>query len=258
MGEKEVFQYQFGSLKVSLLQCLQDNYVFVLQSSLGTSCVVVDPTESLLVDDFLIEQDASVEEIWITHHHHDHIGGVASLKEKYRCAVRGAQIVPGRLADVTQPIAEGASWSWAEYQVTVLALPGHTLDHMAYWLRSAEHSLLFSGDVLFGAGCGRVFEGTYEQMLESLQKIAQLPEHTQVFCSHEYTQKNLEFSLSVLPNDRLLKARASQVEALRAQGKPTVPLLLSEEKQTNLFLRTLRFQNAITEFTKLRDWRNRY
>jgi hydroxyacylglutathione hydrolase len=232
--------------------------------------VVVDPAESSTVVAFLETPSIKaliprIDEIWVTHHHHDHTGGVLALQKMFNSVVRISALNTTLTTDESQSPStfakrisyDTASWRWGDLTAEILTLPGHTRDHIAFWLHDESHSLLFSGDVLFGLGCGRVFEGTYAQMLESLRTIAQLPESTQIYCAHEYTAQNLEFSLQQEPNDPLIQARAHSIRERRFKGAPTVPLTLSEEKQTNLFLRALQAPEPLEVFTALRDRRNR-
>ncbi|MEY4617763.1 MAG: hypothetical protein RJB66_2723 [Pseudomonadota bacterium] len=247
----------YGSLTVSLLPCLKDNYVFVLEEASTGAVIAVDPPNSETIRSYLDERHLALSEIWITHHHHDHVGGVLELQQHYSCKVRGSAEIPGRIPGLTHSVQKTGSWYIDDFQVCVLTLPGHTLDHIAYWLKNNHYSILFSGDVLFGFGCGRVFEGTYEQMIESLNKITSLPDATEVYCAHEYTESNLRFTES-LCNDEDIRLRGEQVRDLRRSHQPTVPLSLSEEKRTNLFLRALTHSNAIAEFGRLRDLRNTF
>lgn len=248
---------ELGPLKIWRLPCFEDNYIFLLYNLSLDQTVVVDPGSELVVEKFLEQQrkldhplgapkevPSKIDEIWVTHHHDDHAAGVKPLQQKYSALVRASSLND-------QP------WAWGDFQVRILDLPGHTLDHVGFWLESGSVSLLFSGDVLFGMGCGRVFEGTYKQMLESLQVIAALPDSTLVFCTHEYTETNLQFSQKIQPDDQLIRERGERIRDLRRRGEPTVPLLLGEEKQTNLFLRSLMADNPLAAFTDLRDKRNK-
>jgi hydroxyacylglutathione hydrolase len=247
-----------GNLQVWVLSCLEDNYVFVLHDSKTQTTVVVDPAEAQVVNKLLASRALNLSEIWITHHHADHVGGVSQLHQEHKAEVRGSLQIPGRIPCVTKAIDKASSWKFGEWTVSVLALPGHTLDHVGYWLSREQDSLLFSGDVLFGMGCGRIFEGTNEQMLESLTQIANLPDCTQVFCSHEYTERNLEFHLQQEPVNDATIMRRDRVRTLRRQRLPTVPLALQEEKETNLFLRVLREKSPLEMFRALREARNHF
>lgn len=288
-----VKELNFDSLTVWILKCLQDNYVYILhtrsslinglsedprrsrlqppsQESQGeatnddqeTSTIVIDPTEAIPVRDFLKYQNLNLDEIWITHHHGDHIGGVEKLRSFFNCQVRGFNLMPERLPQLNIPLSESDTWNLSDFTVSILHLPGHTKDHIAYWIQNSQHSLLFSGDVLFGFGCGRVFEGTLEQMFTTLKRVAQLPDQTLIFCSHEYTEKNLEFTLQQKISNPIfrdiIEKRKGTVLKLRAENEPTVPLSLKEEKETNLFLLALNDTKPLDAFKKLREARNHF
>jgi len=254
----------YADIRIWLLPCLKDNYIFIIYFPEVSQTIVVDPAQSDIVIQFLESKGLELNEIWVTHHHSDHIGGVIDLKKYYNCEVRGAVSIPGRIPGVSIPVDGSSHWSLSEFEIKVLELPGHTLDHKAYWIHSSELnderkiSLLFSGDVLFGLGCGRLFEGSYDQMVASLQKVIQLPPYTQIFCSHEYTELNLSFTLSENANDSKILERQQRIQKLRLQGKPTVPLKLEEELETNLFLKVLESKDPLGAFTLLREKRNKY
>ncbi len=252
------FKYEVGPIGVWLIPCLKDNYIFVIHHSGVNKTIVVDPCESDKVREFLKNHSWNLDEVWITHHHNDHIGGVRELKELFSPLIRGSQQIPGRIPGVTTTMTASSHWNLGAFDISVLELPGHTHDHIAFWVRDQRHSLLFSGDVLFGLGCGRLFEGTYEEMFTSLEKVSSLPSTTKIFCSHEYTELNLEFSLQMAPDLMPLQMRAIEIRERRGQGIPTVPLTLSEELATNLFLRALKAPSPREEFQTLRDSRNKF
>lgn len=252
------FKCEAGSVVVWLIPCLKDNYIFLINEVESGQTIVVDPSDAAPVSEFLEQHSLTLNEIWVTHHHSDHIGGVVALKEKFAPVVRGSLQIPHRIPGVNLAVNQKSQWTMGNFEVSVLELPGHTQDHIAYWMRNQNHSLLFSGDVLFGLGCGRLFEGSYEEMFGSLKKIAELPESTKIFCSHEYTEMNLRFSLQVAPDFDPLYSRTEKIKNLRSQGLPTVPLSLFEELETNLFLRTLKSPWALEEFRTLRESRNKF
>lgn len=260
-----------GPLRVFTLPALQDNYIFVIHHEETQQTIVVDPAEAGPVVEFLDLHQWSLSEIWITHHHHDHVGGVAALRARYHCQVRGSILLEERWPQlITGALKEGARLGLGMFTVEVVGLPGHTLDHLGYYVHSAKDasiddaagknavSWLFSGDVLFGLGCGRVFEGTHQQMVASLEKIAVLPCSTKVFCTHEYTEKNLDFAMQIARVNEVLLQRAESIKKLRQLSRPTVPLTLHEEKMTNPFLLLLGSSDPVAEFSKLREARNRF
>lgn len=260
----DVTELVYANLKIWLLPCLKDNYIFIIYFPSVSQTIVVDPAQSDIVIQFLESKGLRLNEVWVTHHHPDHIGGVIDLKNYYNCAVRGAISIPGRIPGVSLPMDGNSHWSLSSFEIKVLELPGHTFDHRAYWIYSSQPkddrkiSLLFSGDVLFGLGCGRIFEGSHDQMVASLQKVIQLPSYTQIFCSHEYTELNLSFTLVEGANDSKILERQQRIQKLSLQGRPTVPLSLQEELETNLFLKALESNDPLETFTSLREKRNKF
>ena len=225
-------------LTVNLIPVLRDNYIFLLVDNQERKAVVVDPAQAQPVIEQVESLGVTLTAIWNTHHCWDHVGGNQALKERYPLLKIYASQADGerkRIPGQTEHLKHGDTFSFAGEEIRVLFVPGHTLGHIAYWLPQSGH--LFAGDTLFGAGCGRLHEGTPAQMQASLNQLRSLPDETLVWCAHEYTLSNLRFALTVDPNNPDLKERLQVAEVLRAQGKPTVPLHLAEEKRTNPFLR---------------------
>jgi hydroxyacylglutathione hydrolase len=250
-------------LNVSRIPAFKDNYIWLLHS--GRSAVVVDPGDAQPVLDVLEREGLWLVGILITHHHDDHQGGVSDLLARYPAQVFG----PAResITGITQPLQGGETIRIDPLDVDfqVLAVPGHTRGHLAYY----GAGCLFCGDTLFGAGCGRLFEGTAEQMADSLTRLAALPDDTAIYCAHEYTEANLRFARAVEPSNPHVQERVRQVAAARAQGLPTVPSTLALEKATNPFLRCQEAEvlasassrkagsrSAVEVFAALREWRN--
>lgn len=213
-----------------------DNYIWILLSNDSSCAWAVDPGDAAPVMHFLEQRDLTLEGILITHHHRDHIGGVKDLHDKYHCHVVG----PTHLTDVvTQSVKDGESINIFEYSFEVIATPGHTLDHLCYYAEDWQgEKVLFSGDTLFRGGCGRLFEGTAEQMYESLQKLANLPKETDIYCAHEYTIANYRFALALEPSNQTLQNLYTEAQKSREDSHPTIPTKLYIEQQTNPFLRT--------------------
>lgn len=245
------------------IPAFKDNYIWLLRQ--GAAAVVVDPGDAAPVLAVLARERLSLEAILITHHHADHQGGVAQILAHAPAAVFGpaAESITG----LTQPLHGGETLRLprlgAEFRV--LPVPGHTAGHLAYY----GAGRLFCGDTLFGCGCGRLFEGTPAQMAGSLARIEALPDETEVFCAHEYTQMNLRFALAVEPRNAALRRRADATALARAQGLPTVPSTLALEKATNPFLRCrepaviaaarahgARDESPVAVFAAIRAWRN--
>ena len=223
------------ALKRYQLPAFTDNYIYLLEDSTTGEFAVVDPGEATPVLHFLKSQNKSLNKILITHHHHDHIGGIQKLKASFSCSVVAPFYDQQRILLVDQWVKEGDEVVFGHSVAKTLFLPGHTRGHIAYYFENEK--MLFSGDVLFSMGCGRLFEGTAVQAFNSLQKIKSLPETTEICCTHEYTKANAVFALTVEPKNKKLQDRCSEVENLRAHEQATVPVLLKTEIQTNPFLR---------------------
>jgi hydroxyacylglutathione hydrolase len=249
--------------EVQPIPAFKDNYIWLLRR--GQAAVVVDPGDSGPVETVLEREGLRLEAILVTHHHADHQGGVAALAGHWRPAVYGpaAESITG----LTHPLSGGETipLPMLGAAAKVLHVPGHTLGHLAYVFPGH----LFCGDTLFGAGCGRLFEGSPQQMMESLAQFAALPDDTRIYCAHEYTQMNLRFAVAVEPRNAEIAARVAATGALRAAGLPTLPSTLALEKATNPFLRShepaviaaARERGApaddeVSVFAAIRGWRN--
>ncbi|MUK60318.1 hydroxyacylglutathione hydrolase [Aliivibrio fischeri] len=251
-------------LSVKSIPAFNDNYIWLIHNN-HNHCVVVDPGDATPVLECIKEHDFILDAILITHHHHDHIGGVPELVRQFpNVNVVGPENEP--IPTLTHPVGDGDFVELFDEQFMVLGVPGHTNGHVAY----IGDEKLFCGDALFSAGCGRLFEGTAEQMFNSLQKMAALPDETEVYCAHEYTASNLAFALAVEPdNDYLLRYR-EKVLHLRAHGKSTIPSTLQREKLINPFLRTseanvkksvaskVQDSTEVEIFTALRRWKDEF
>ncbi|WP_159815518.1 hydroxyacylglutathione hydrolase [Pseudomonas sp. 18058] len=220
-------------IQISALPAFTDNYIWLLQDHRSQRCALVDPGDAAPVEAWLdAHPDWVLSDILITHHHHDHVGGVERLKHISGATVYGpaSENIPAR--DVA--LNDNDTASVLGWDFDVYAVPGHTLGHIAYY----HHGLLFCGDTLFAAGCGRLFEGTPDQMHHSLSRLAALPEDTLVYCTHEYTLSNLKFAAAVEPTNADIAARLEKVTQQRQNGVMTLPSTLALEKLTNPFLRT--------------------
>ena len=239
-----------SQLKVFQLPVLQDNYIYILHENGQGKTAVIDPALAKPVQAFLKQKNWHLDLILNTHHHPDHTGGNLSLKNQWQCPVAGFSQDAYRLPGVDWLLKEGEKGHLGDLLFRVLFLPGHTLGHIAYWF--FEEKKLFVGDTLFAMGCGRLFEGTAEQMFNSLSQIKTLPKDTEIFSAHEYTEKNGLFALSQDPHNSNLKIRMQQVRAKRAKAQSTQPFFLSEELKTNPFLRA----KTVEDFRFLRKKRD--
>jgi len=253
---------------VLAIPAFADNYLWLIHDD--THAAVVDPGDAAPVIETLKNRGLKLVAILLTHHHADHVGGVPELLAQYQVPVFGPK--NSRIAGITQPVSEGGTVELPELGVklSVLEVPGHTLDHIAY--HEPDHRWLFCGDTLFAGGCGRLFEGSPAQMTTSLGKLAALPDDTAVYCAHEYTMSNLKFAHEVEPENVKLSARIAEEQRKRDQNLPTLPSFIGLEKLTNPFLRyteprildrltsvgRLPVRESIPAFAALREWKNSY
>ena len=223
-------------LKIEALPAFTDNYIWMLQDTRRRVCAVVDPGDAGPVQAWLdTRPDWQLTDILITHHHHDHVGGVQQLKARHGATVYGpaTENIPAR--DVA--LIDGQLVRILEHNLEVFEVPGHTLGHIAFFHDDAKEPWLLSGDTLFAAGCGRLFEGTAPQMFASLHRLAGLPDSTKVYCTHEYTLSNLRFAKAVEPDNQAIAERLERVIHLREAKQITLPSDLRTERNSNPFLR---------------------
>ena len=223
------------TLQVHMFPCLSDNYGFLLHDPEADVTAVIDTPEVEPINAALEEKGWRLTHILNTHHHFDHAGGNEALKARWGATVVGAANDAERIPGIDIRVADGDEFQFGNSTARVLEVPGHTSGHIAYYF--ADDGMAFVGDTLFALGCGRLFEGTPEQMWSSLKKLMALPDETVVYCAHEYTQSNAAFALTVEPDNADLKARSEEIDRLREAGVPTVPTTIALEKATNPFLR---------------------
>lgn len=249
-----------------------DNYIWVMTDASGENACVVDPGDAAPVLDYLASNKLNLTDILITHHHPDHTGGLKRLIERYAPRVVGPK--PSRIPGITDYAGEGDTVTLFGTILSVMEVPGHTLDHIAFYGtgEDARGPILFCGDTLFAAGCGRLFEGTPEVMHASLSKFMALPGNTAVYCTHEYTLANLRFALAADPENDTLKNRVQSEQEKRERKLPTLPSSIELELQTNPFLRCSKpalrasaeqqLQHAVTDevevFAALRRWKDNF
>lgn len=223
-------------LVVKPIAIFEDNYVWVFETQVDNHVCVVDPGDAKPVLDYLKAYNKSLKGILITHHHWDHVSGIAELLNQAEVPVYGP--VSDTVAEITHPLREGESLlADGQIHFDIVETPGHTMDHIAYIYRQGSQCQVFCGDTLFSAGCGRLFEGTPALMWQSLNKLRQLPGDTEIFCTHEYTLANLQFAKAVEPENPAIAQRLVEVNKLRDAGIPSVPTRLALELDTNPFLR---------------------
>ncbi len=222
-------------LEVYQFPCLSDNYGYLIHDANNNLTASIDTPEVAAINEALTDKGWRLTHILNTHHHYDHAGGNLELKEQWGCTIVGSKSDAARIPGIDVELGDGDTYPFGDYEATVFEVSGHTIGHIAFYFASED--ILFSGDALFALGCGRLFEGSPEQMWHSLQKLKALPDQTTVYCAHEYTAANAAFALSVEPDNENLKARAAEIKELRAANQPTVPSNLGIEKATNPFLR---------------------
>ncbi len=231
-------------MKILQVQALKDNYIYILHG--GGQTAVIDPSLAAPVQDILIKEGWQLDYILNTHHHWDHTDGNIELKTATGAKIIGYKGDEKRIPGIDIKLEDGDVFPLCGTDAKVMFIPGHTLGHIAYYLKGVNS--LFCGDTLFSLGCGRLFEGTPEQMFTSLQKIKSLPANTKIYCAHEYTESNGKFALTIFPDNQELKVKMDEVKYLRKQGKPTIPSILADEIKTNPFLLA---QNVL-QFTDIR------
>ncbi|ATX82517.1 hydroxyacylglutathione hydrolase [Mariprofundus ferrinatatus] len=262
-----MWSYQHSNFTVHQFAALKDNYIYLIDAHNSGALIAVDPAEAVSISRFCKAHDRTLTHIINTHHHWDHTDGNKALKQKFGCKVIGPANDAHRIPAIDIAVSEKSPPRIAGLEITVLQLPGHTSGHIAYVIDDA----LFCGDVLFGAGCGRVFEGTRTEMWNSLTRLAELAGETRIYCAHEYTLANLEFAQTVDPSNGLLVERTVRTKQLRADHQPTIPSTIADEISTNPFLRPLNAEfcryyaslrgvdaNPEKVFTDIRDRKDRF
>jgi len=254
--------------QVTPIPAFNDNYIWALQAPGSSGIAVVDPGDAAPVEQYLQDNQLELTAILVTHHHADHTGGIAALTKSRQIPVYGSH--NSRYDGVTHPLQQGDSVEFDGFQLQVQEIPGHTLDHISYYL-AAETGQLFCGDTLFLAGCGRLFEGSPSQMLDAMQYFRSLPSSTEVYCTHEYSLANLAFASAVEPNNQDIQQCTAHCQQLRETDTPTLPTTLANELKVNPFMRydqpsvveaAARYNGAhadnIEVFTAIREWKNNF
>ena len=239
-------------MEVKIIPCLSDNYSYLIYEKDKKIACVIDPSEAGPVIEAVNKLDLELKYILNTHHHYDHVGGNKELKKLYNAKIIGFDGDKYRIPDIDISLKNNETWKDGIFEAKVFHIPGHTLGHICFYF--FNENALFSGDTLFSLGCGRVFEGTHEQMFNSLQLLKNLPIETEIYCGHEYTLKNSDFCLKHDPENKALISKIEFIKNRLAKGQPTIPSTLEEELQTNIFLRSKNVEN----FSKLRELKDNF
>ena len=228
------------------------NYIWLIEDCQTKDVIVVDPTEADLVKKYCDEHQLSLKQIWLTHWHKDHIGGVPELITEKNIPVYGPREELSHIPFLSHPLMHDDQFEFNGLKTEIIAVPGHTLGHIVYFID--ELDTVFCGDTLFAMGCGRMFEGTPEQFYHSLNRLASLPPRTQVYCTHEYTLSNAQFALHIEPENRAIQQRAEEIRQLRERGETTLPSTIELELETNPFLRV----DSAEEFARIRALKDNF
>ena len=237
---------------IQIIKCLQDNYSYLIIDETNLNACVVDPSESKPIIDFVENNNINLKYILNTHHHFDHVGGNKELKKRYNLNVIGFKGDKDRIPAIDILVDDQNIWREGNFEAKIYHIPGHTSGHIAFHF--FKEKKIFTGDTLFSLGCGRLFEGTYEQMFNSLKKIKQLPKDTEIYCGHEYTLQNSNFCQANDPENLKLKEKIIRIKEHLKKNLPTIPTILEDELECNIFLKA----NDLKTFSKLRDLKDNF
>jgi len=239
-------------MKIQVIPCLQDNYAYIIIDESNRTACVIDPSESEPVINFLEKNNIKLKFILNTHHHYDHVGGNQELKEKYEAKIIGFKGDKDRIPGIDFLVNDQENWKQGNFEAKIIHIPGHTLGHICFYFYKENSA--FTGDTLFSLGCGRIFEGTYLQMYNSLKKLKMLPENTKIFCGHEYTAQNSKFCIMHDKDNQNLKDKINENDKKLKKGLPTVPSTIKDELECNIFLKS----DNLEIFSKLRDLKDNF
>ena len=239
-------------MKIQIIPCLQDNYSYLIINEENNTACVIDPGEADPIIKYLENNEIKLKFILNTHHHYDHVGGNKKLKEKYGASVVGYEGDKERIPGIDILVNDQETWIHKNFKAKIIHIPGHTLGHICFYFYKDE--LVFTGDTLFSLGCGRIFEGTYSQMFDSLMKLKKLPANTKVFCGHEYTLQNSKFCIVHDESNENLKTKINDIQIKLKAGLSTIPSTIKDELECNIFLRS----NNVETFSKLRDLKDNF
>ena len=239
-------------MKIEIIKCLKDNYSYLVIDEKEKIACVIDPSEAKPIINFINRSNIKLKYILNTHHHFDHIGGNQELKREYNLQVIGFEGDKDRIPEIDIVVKDNQIWKGDNFEVKIYHTPGHTSGHIAFHF--FKEKKIFTGDTLFSLGCGRIFEGTYEQMFNSLKKIKSLPKETKIYCGHEYTLQNSEFCLAQDKENSKLRNKIIDIKKKLKNEVPTIPSTLGEEIECNIFLKA----KDIKSFSKLRDLKDNF
>ena len=239
-------------MKTEIIKCLQDNYSYIIIDESNNNACVVDPGESIPIIDFLESNRLKLKYILNTHHHYDHINGNLELKNKYGSKIVAFEEDRNRIPKIDIFVRDNEIWKADNFEAKIYHTPGHTSGHIAFHFFNEKK--IFTGDTLFSLGCGRIFEGTFKEMFNSLSKFKKLPKETEIYCGHEYTLQNSDFCVKHDPENLKLKNKIKKIKKKLNDNLPTVPTVLSEELECNIFLKAENLQT----FTKLRELKDNF
>ena len=239
-------------MKTEIIKCLQDNYSYIIIDESNNNACVVDPGESFPIIDFVESNEIKLKYILNTHHHYDHINGNLELKNKYGSKIVAFEEDRNRIPKIDIFVRDNEIWKADNFEAKIYHTPGHTSGHIAFHFFNEKK--IFTGDTLFSLGCGRIFEGTFKEMFNSLSKFKKLPKETEIYCGHEYTLQNSDFCVKHDPENLKLKNKIKKIKKKLNDNLPTVPSVLGEELECNIFLRAKNLQT----FTKLRELKDNF
>ena len=239
-------------MNIEIIKCLQDNYSYLIIDKASQNACVIDPSEAKPIIDFVENNKIKLKYILNTHHHYDHVGGNIELKKKYNAKVVGFKEDKERIPAIDILVENNEVWKEGNFEAMIYHIPGHTTGHIAYHFYNEKK--IFTGDTLFSLGCGRIFEGTYEQMFNSLNKLKKLPSNTEIYCGHEYTLQNSNFCIANDSKNLKLKNKIFEIKKKLKNGLPTIPTNLGDEIECNIFLKA----QDVKSFSKLRDLKDNF
>ncbi|RPG98272.1 MAG: hydroxyacylglutathione hydrolase [Candidatus Pelagibacter sp. TMED106] len=239
-------------MKIEIIPCLQDNYSYLIIDNKKKIACVIDPSESKPIIEYLEKNEIKLKFILNTHHHYDHVGGNKKLKNLYKAKVLGFEGDKNRIPEIDICLKDNEIWKFENFVSKIIHIPGHTLGHIGFYFHKEKS--IFTGDTLFSLGCGKIFEGTYSQMFNSINRIKKLPLNTKIYCGHEYTDQNSKFCLLHDQNNQKLKDKIKEISEKLKRKIPTIPSTIKDEMECNIFLKSKNLET----FSKLRDLKDNF